>query len=138
MSDFKTVFTDLTSGARYSINDFGIEEDRTIATAVVISLFTDKRDTSAVPEDARGFWADDEIGSLRWTLSREKQTPDVVNRLIRYDTDALRWLMPAGLARAVNVTAEFIARGVLKENVDITLTDGSAARFLIEETNNAL
>lgn len=132
MSDFKTIFTDLVSGTRYSITDSGIEQDRSLTTAVIISLFTDKRDPAALPDDARGWWGDD-IGSLRWTLSREKQTNDVLNPLIKYDTDALQWLQDAGLVTAIEITASWVARGVLHENIVLTLPDGSQARYLVEE-----
>lgn len=133
MSGIKTVFTDLSSGARYNLTDDGIEQDDSLLTAVIISIFTDKRDPNAAPVDARGFWADDDIGSLRWTLSREKQTQDVLNRLIRFDADALRWLKKAGLVKAVSVTAAWVARGVLNEHIVLTLPDGSQARYLVEE-----
>lgn len=132
MSDFKTVFTDLVSGTRYNVTSSGIEQDGSLQTAVIISLFTDKRDPSALPDDARGFWGDDEIGSLRWTLSREKQTSEVLNRLIKYDTDALQWLKKAGRVTAIDITASWVARGVLSENITLTLPNGSA-RYLVEE-----
>jgi phage gp46-like protein len=134
MSDFKTVFTDLESGARYSISDGAIVQDQSIVTNVIVSLFTDKRDPNALPEDARGFWGDDEIGSLRWTIKREKQTDDILNRFIQYDTEALDWLRVAGLVSAINITALWVARGVLQENITLTLSDGSRSRFQLEES----
>ncbi|WP_261840943.1 phage GP46 family protein [Aliamphritea ceti] len=134
MSDFKTLFKSLTSGAEYNFSGQGIEEDTSLATAVGISIFTDKRNPQALPDDARGWWADGEIGSLRWTLSREKQTSDVLNRLVRYDSDALEWLKDAGLAKAVSVTAEWAERGILKEHINITLPNGKNELFLIQES----
>jgi phage gp46-like protein len=134
VSDFKTVFVDLVSGARYSITDTGIEEDGSLVTAVMISLFTDKRDPLAQPDNARGFWGDDEIGSLRWTIVREKQTQEVLNRLIKYDTDALQWLQKAGYVTAITITADWVARGVLHEKIILTLPDGSQVSYQVEES----
>ncbi|WP_432473343.1 phage GP46 family protein [Amphritea sp. HPY] len=133
MSDFKTIFTDLTSGTQYNITDLGIEEDGTLATAVIISLFTNKRDPNAEPDDAQGWWADD-IGSLRWTLAREKQLPEVARKLEQYDSDALLWVVSTGLAKTVQVAAEWVAMGVLKETISITLADGQLMQYQIEES----
>lgn len=134
MSDIKTVFTDLTSGTRYSVTDIGLQEDSSLATAVIISLFTDKRDPQALPDDARGWWADDDIGSLRWTIQRSKQTDEVLQQFIQYDTQALEWLRESGLVKAISVTAEWVARGVLAEQIILTLSDNSLASFSISES----
>lgn len=133
MSDFKTIFTDLTSGTQYNITDLGIEEDGTLATAVIISLFTNKRDPNAGPDDAQGWWADD-IGSLRWTLAREKQLPEVARKLQQYDSDALQWAVSTGLAKSVQVSAAWVAMGVLIEAIKITLTNGQVLQYQIEES----
>jgi len=133
MSDIKTIFTDLSTGAQYDINALGIAEDDSLSTAVIVSLFTDKRDPKALPQDARGWWADD-IGSLRWTLSREKQTDEPLLQLIKYDTDALQWLIDERLVRSISVTAQWVARGILAEQINITLNNGKPLVFSIEES----
>jgi phage gp46-like protein len=134
MSDIKTFFTDLSTGTQYDITELGIVEDDSLTTAVIISLFTDKRDTTTNSDDIRGWWADD-IGSLRWTLSRSKQTDEVLQRLIKYDKEALQWLIDDRLVSGVEITAQWITRGVLAEQINITLNNGKALAFSIEESS---
>ncbi|ELN6426105.1 phage GP46 family protein, partial [Salmonella enterica] len=80
--------------------------DDSIKTAVIISLFTDRRaqPSDPVPDgttDRRGWWADSfrkrPIGSRLWLLSREKTLASVVERTAAYADEALAWLKPAGL-----------------------------------------
>ncbi len=134
MSDIKTIFTDLSTGAQYDISALGLAEDDSLATAVVISLFTDKRQPGVMPMEARGWWAGD-IGSLRWTLNREKQTPEVLQKLIRYDTDALQWLVTERLVKSVNISAQWIARGMLSEQITLTLNNNSPLVFSVQESS---
>ncbi len=133
MSDIKTVFRDITSGTTYNITETGFEEDTSLATAAIISLFTDKRDLVAAPEDARGWWCSD-IGSLRWTINRSKQTNEVLQKFIQYDTQALEWMRTVGLVKAIAVTAQWVAPGVLDERIDLTLANDSVVNFSISES----
>jgi phage gp46-like protein len=133
MSDIKTLFTDLSTGTQYDISALGLQEDNTLTTQVIISLFTDKRDAKAKPLDARGWWADD-IGSLRWTLSREKQTSEVLQKLIKYDTEALQWLIEESLVRNIEINAHWATQGVLAEKVIITLNNDSIQEYSIQES----
>ncbi|MGA5655269.1 phage GP46 family protein [Rahnella contaminans] len=108
--------------------------DDSIETAVIISLFTDRR---AEPGDAlpdgsdnrRGWWGDTYsqtlIGSRLWLLSREKQLSSVLLRAEQYAAEALQWLLDDELAAAVSITATNPADGVLNLRIDITLADGS-------------
>lgn len=108
--------------------------DDSILTAVIISLFTDRRALASdtLPDgsdDRRGWWADSfrhrPIGSRLWLLDREKTLPEVVSRTETYAQEALAWLVPAGLAIAVRCSAARVARGSLKLSVFLTLPDGS-------------
>ncbi len=133
MSDIKTVFTDITSGTAYNITDVGLEEDTSLATAVIISLFTDKRDPQALPEDARGWWCSD-IGSLRWTINRSKQTNEVLQKFIQYDTQALEWMHETGLVKDIFISARWVSPGVLDERINLTLINNSVVNFSISES----
>jgi len=122
----------------------GLEEDDGLETAVVISLFTDRRANrgDAVPgdpNDRRGWWGDsfadvagDRIGSRLWLLSREKQMPSVLARALEYAAEALQWLIDDGIARAVNVTAEVVSQGVLGLGVEIVRSGKPAAQYRFE------
>lgn len=98
----------------------GLETDAGLATAVIVSLFTDARAPAdlELPEgaDRRGWWGDalppevagrtvagDRIGSLLWTVQREKTTPEVLSRVRSIIEQALAWMVTDGLARGVDV-----------------------------------
>jgi len=140
MSDIKSVFTDLTSGVRYEIAGGGFAEDSSLTTAVIISLFTDRRaEAGDDTEEVRGWWADtlqedEPIGSRRWTLSREKQTSDVLNALIAYDQEALAWLKKSGLVTKIAIDAEWIGQGLLSEAISLTLPNGQYQNYQVAET----
>jgi phage gp46-like protein len=113
-----------------------VATDDSLRTAVVLSLFLDRRarDDDALPDggtDRRGWWADtvmpmtegtlalrdgarsirrpDQIGSRLWLLSRELQVQEVVRRAHDYAVEALNWLIEDGHASRVEVRA-FIPR----------------------------
>ena len=87
-----------------------------LETAVIISLFTDKRARPddilpGASDDRRGWWGDtyseienDPLGSHLWLLHREKQTQQTLNRAREYCQDALQWLIEDGIASEINVT----------------------------------
>jgi len=96
-----------------------LESDRGLETAVIISLFTDRRanEDDVLPDsnnlDRRGWWGDltsdfenDQIGSRLWLLEREKTVPNVVIRAKQYAEEALRWLIDDGVAMKVEVETE--------------------------------
>lgn len=107
-----------------------------LKTAVIVSLFTDRRarPDDRLPQDGgdrRGWWgdvagqeADDQIGSRLWLLSREKQTPEVVARAREYALEALGWMLRDRVASAVEVEAEITRPGVLGLGIIITRPDG--------------
>lgn len=131
MSDIQTVFVDFTHGADYATDSIGLLVDDGLQTAVILSLFTDRRanpdDTlPSASSDLRGWWGDDypvvpgdRIGSRRWLLSREKQLQSVLNRVIEYDQEALQWLIDDGVASSVTVNAAIVRPGVLGEYISI-------------------
>ncbi|WP_163371084.1 phage GP46 family protein [Endozoicomonas acroporae] len=136
MSDIKSVFIDLTQGIDRALTSAGLAEDNGLETAVIISLFTDAR---AFPDDGlppgadpRGVWSDSltqtatPTGSRRWLLARAKQNNETLLKLVDYDRESLSWLLDSGLASAVNISAEWVANGVISEQISITLADGSA------------
>ncbi|MDR1946590.1 MAG: phage GP46 family protein [Desulfovibrio sp.] len=116
--------------------DLDMAADDTLKTAVILSLFLDRRarDDDAIPDgttDKRGWWADtivpmtgdtlalrdgarsirrpDQTGSRLWLLSRELQVQEVVRRAHDYAVEALNWLVEDGHAARVEVRA-FIPR----------------------------
>jgi len=93
--------------------------DDGLETAVIISLFTDRRarDDDELPDpnnpDKRGWWGDlvaevedDQIGSRLWLLERSKTTPDVLVKAKEYAEEALDWLISDGIAKRGEVEVE--------------------------------
>jgi len=124
-----------------------LAEDGGLETAVIISLFTDRR---ARPDDElpdaggskRGWWGDmvpatvggepvddDRIGSRLWLLGREKQMPVVLVRAKEYATEALQWLIEDGIAARVEVETSVPRTGVLGIAVTIHRPEGDAISF---------
>jgi phage gp46-like protein len=116
--------------------------DDSLYTAVVISLFTDRRarDDDALPagagDDRRGWWGDlladeenDQIGSRLWLLGREKTVPEVLRRAREYCAEALQWLIDDGIASKVEIEVERQGRDRLAIGIGIRRPDGSAVTF---------
>jgi phage gp46-like protein len=158
MSDLRTAWRDLAGdlalktrkvgNADVTVID-GLDEDEGIETAVVLSLFTDRRAQPGDPlpvnaqlagtPDRRGWWGDtfpnvpgDRIGSRLWLLNREKEMPAVLARAREYAMEALQWLIEDGIARSVNVTAEVVRRGVLGLAIEIVRSDKPVAQYRFE------
>lgn len=101
--------------------------DEGLTTAVLISLFTDRRaeDSDAVDDgDRRGYWGDaysvTPWGSRLWMLSREKQTPAAVRRARDYAEEALAWLVTDRIASSVRVVVSVPRDGMLALEVFIS------------------
>jgi phage gp46-like protein len=139
VSDIRTVFVDFAGDL--TVSGPSLENDDGLETAVVISLFTDRRAKAGDPLpdgvlNRRGWWGDsfpsvagDRIGSRLWMLAREKQLPSVLARAREYAIEALQWLIEDGVARAVNVTAEVVRNGVLGLSIEIVRSDKPVAMY---------
>jgi len=93
---------DLVRSGGNLIEDFDLE------TAVLMSIFTDRRDEASPSGDTYrgGWWADepgDQIGSRLWTLRREKATQSNVNLAKKYIEESLNWMLNDGVAESVTV-----------------------------------
>ncbi|MFW5901896.1 MAG: phage GP46 family protein [Thermodesulfobacteriota bacterium] len=108
--------------------------DEGLETAVILSLFTDRRaeeddDLPGGSSDRRGWWADAYFdrphGSRLWLLGREKEQDSVLRRAKTYADEALQWLVDDGVAKEVVVDAEHVRRGVL--GIDVSIRRGSGA-----------
>lgn len=121
-----------------------LEQDDGLETAVLISLFTDRLAgvDDVLPDDSgdrRGWFGDsfadvdgDLIGSRLWLLAREKQLPVVLQRAREYARESLQWLIEDGIARSVDVQAEFARLGVLALTVDVVRAVDGPVRFRFE------
>ncbi len=123
-----------------SLQDNDILGDKSLYTAVLVSLFTDKRADNAdelPPEylvgqetpDLRGFWGDaiypESIGSKLWLLKREKQLPRVLVLAKQYAEESLAWLIRDGYCSKVTVDALNPAMGMLNLKVNLEVNVNS-------------
>ena len=118
-----------------AIAEGDLAADSSLETAVLLSLYTDRRalDEDELPDggtDRRGWWADAygdrQIGSRLWLLSREKELDSVLRRAEEYASEALAWLTEDEIAASVEVEAIHLRRGVLQLIVRIQRGEGSA------------
>ncbi len=98
-----------------SIQD--LESDESLETAVIISLFTDRRAKvdDVLPDpgnlDKRGWWGDlpspdvegDQIGSRLWLLDRSKTLEDALVKAKKYTKESLQWLVDDKVAAKIEV-----------------------------------
>jgi phage gp46-like protein len=130
--DILTAYGSWSTDVDYRRSADGLVTDSGLATAVLISLFTDRRadpdDTMPDGEtDRRGWWGDVvplvagyPIGSRLWLLARSKDLPEVLVLAKAYAEEALAWMIAAGAASRVEVEAVTQHRGLLQLNVRIT------------------
>ena len=112
-----------SSTADLAIHDADLVSEFDIETAVILSLFTDRRaDKDDEPEnrDRRGWWGDtfapvmhDRIGSRLWLLRRTKELPETLMLAKMYAEEALQWLIEDHIVTSIDVEASVIGRGVL-------------------------
>ena len=126
--------------ADFTLQAADLALDTTLETAVLVSLFTDRRapDDYTLPDgddDRRGWWADaypeipdDQYGSRLWLLAWRKQ--DEATRLLaqQWAAEALQWLVDDGLATVVEVEA-FYPRPLLL-GLRMTIIEPSGQRRL--------
>lgn len=115
MGDFRL---DWSSGsADLAILDDDLRSDEGLRTAVILSLFTDRRanagDIIANPGDRRGWWGDqflvnpgDRFGSRLWQLDRAKNTPGLSRDVEIFCRESLQWMIDDGVARSIDVVVE--------------------------------
>lgn len=121
--------------ADISVSRNDIVQDEGLETAVIVSLFTDRRirvdELPATETDRAGWWGDmipdvegDQIGSKLWLLRREKQTQQTLIRYQEYSEEALQWLIEDGIATGVSVVATYPRREVINLVVTIQKPQG--------------
>lgn len=141
MSDIALVWKpeDFEADIATADNDLVVSDD--LETGIIDSLFTDRRLPAGAappsgPEYRGGWWGDsfqetegDRDGSLLWTLAREKQAPDVLEKARVYARDALQWMTEDGVAERVEVATDFPRVEWLGIYVSVHKPDGSSIAF---------
>src|SRR6218665_2594807 len=131
--DIATVWNDVTAAGDCVVVGGDLQADAGLKTAVLISLFSDRRaaadDVLPAPgASRRGWWGDEylarPLGSRLWLLDREKDQPEVLNRTREYALEALGWLVEDGIAASVEATATVPVRELLFLQILIRKPDG--------------
>lgn len=130
---YQTTGGDLIGGRALATGDW-------LATVIYTSLFTDARaESDDVPmgETTRGgYWGDAfsprSLGSLLWTMRREKLSPQNLLRIRDICLQALAWLLDAGRIAAVDVQTSVAAADRLRLTVTCTRSNGSTAVYVLE------
>lgn len=122
-------------GPDFVLKDGDLALDLGLSTAVLLSLFVDRR---ADPEDLlgstdndpRGWWGEDvgdRWGSRLWLLDRAKATSDSAALGREAALQALAWLVEEGIAELVDAQVEIQPGGFLA--IQVTITRGRARRW---------
>lgn len=122
------------------IEDGDLKADDGLETAVLISLFSDRRvEVDELPNTEtpnRGWWgdelsepADDKIGSGLWVTERGKIDADTEAQLEDFARQSLQWLIDDGIAQSVTAVAENIDGEQIDLLIEITQPQGNNRAF---------
>lgn len=129
MADIRTAWDIENMVGQWLYEEGDLATDQDLETAVIISLFTDRRARPNDPledeEDRRGWWGDAQLGSRLYLLHREKQTEEVRKRAIEYASEALAWLVNDGVALSVKVEAAWVRAGMLVLSIEVLRSNGN-------------
>lgn len=153
MTDLAAAYDSTIMAADLALDGALLKADDGLATAIVISIFTDRR---ANPDDElpsggqfggggdsrRGWFGDalppkvagepvanDRIGSRLWLLAREKQTAETMARAREYIAEAVEWLIEDGVCTRIDVDVWVERPGVMGFTVTPWRPDGSSVEF---------
>lgn len=120
--------------ATITISGNDLVRDPGLETAVMVSLFTDKRADPSIDtlpdntQDFRGYWGDsfneESLGSKLWLLYRSKTTPDINEKVNQRAKESLQWLINDGAVKEISVSSSISNMNTLLLNIDITEPDG--------------
>lgn len=123
--------------ADLDFGDLDLKSDESLKSAIIISLFTDKRH-----EGERGTWfdsyEDDELGSKLWLLDREKRISEIPLRANEYARDSLQWLINDGIVKSIKVDSFLEGQNLLQIPIEVTKPDGKKTSFKFDLVWEAL
>lgn len=123
MTDISTIWNVERAHGDWVLAGPSLASGNDLATAVLISLFTDRlaEPSDKLPDgttDRRGWWGDlDEdvpIGSRLWLLERSKLVPAVASAAKGYAEEALAWLVSDDVAVEVVVSTSIVRPSSLR------------------------
>jgi len=135
-SDIKFIWDKVFFEGDLALNNGDLLREEGLTTAVLISLFSDRRadedDEIDDPNDQRGWWGDllssSPIGSKLWQFDRSKTTQTVIVKVKQAVEECLQWLIDDGVAIKIDVQIEkFGEPGNYRLGMDIKIyqSDGN-------------
>lgn len=154
MSDLKISWDTEYMEGDLSPTDNDLENEDGLETAVLLSLFVDRRanDDDELPDiegSKRGWWGDqvkpviegDQIGSRLWLLERSKTLEEVLPEAKELAMESLLWMIEDGVAAKVEIEVERITNEygteILALDVNILKTEGTTFSRRYETQWNA-
>jgi phage gp46-like protein len=142
-------FSPNSTAADLAVENGDLKADNTFETVVYLSLYTDADagPDDEVPEGLRpniwwgqAYWgrvfailgielSGVQLGSLRWTLVRAKQTEETRLRSMEIDRKALAWMIAISLAARIDIDAEWVAPGQLLTTIAVHKPDGLIEKY---------
>lgn len=126
LADLALVWDTASGSADIVMIDDDLASDRGLETAVILSLFTDRRaeDDDVPPSgderDRRGSWMDefaavegDRMGSRMWLLDRSKRTNETARKCEEYVREATAWMIEDSVVESIGVETELTATALL-------------------------
>lgn len=117
LGDLALTWSNATGTADLSKIDDDLASDLGLLTAMILSLFTDRRaedddvPPSGDPGDRRGWWGDefleiegDKYGSRLWLLDRSTLSTETLLRAREYVLEALAWMIEDKVVETIDVT----------------------------------
>ncbi len=144
--DIALQWSNTEGAADFAVEDNDLATDEGLETALLLSLFTDRRaeEGDVLPDgetDRRGWWGDafpdadgDRVGSRLWLLDRGKQTQETLDRAVEYATEALQWLIEDKVSDRVEVSAVWVSAGQMGLTVTIYRPSQEETQFRFNYT----
>lgn len=151
MSDIKLTYDDSLMECDLSITDGDLTLEEGLETAVLLSLFLDRRaeedDELDNPNDKRGWWGDqvtsvagDRIGSRLWLLERAKTDTNTLRAAEEYALEALEWMKEDGVVQDITAEAYRVKiknTEVLGLKIILKKFEGNDETFIYDDLWNA-
>lgn len=148
MPDIKITNTGERVTYDFAIQNMDLALDAGLETAVLISIFSDRRVTlEKLPDgetDQHGWWGDefletagDQIGSELWTLARAKRTVATLTQAKQFILEALQWMIDDGVASSIGADVQWNPDGTLAGQIAIQRPNARDVNFKFTANWNA-
>lgn len=131
MSDIGLIWKDGEADILLNEAENDLQNGHELKTAIIVSLFTDHRatlnDDPPDKNDLRGWWSDNEVGSLLWLLERQKATEQNLEKGRQYIKNSLQWLLNQGIAS--NVTVSGFIENLIRFRFEIKITRSQNSKY---------